>query len=420
MLTRNAPYLTATHVRVQRPLLDPEVLRGDPRIDPMLIVDSTLINHAPHLTSSGKTSNVRMTMGEASSSGLDGVVVADTNISDVDGERGHLVIAGSPVEQLATQHGFETVAARVLAAGGHTIDPGAFRSLLGRAREVAWELIPRLGDALDAADGMEALRASLAHLRASGEDGADAVAAIGSAAVYAAAWSRKRAGQVPIAPSAQLDHAADYLRMSRGTTPSPEAVRALDAYLVTVIDHGMNASTFTARVITSTGSDLISAIVGAVGALKGPLHGGAPGPVLDMLDAIGKPAQAESWILDELAAGHRIMGMGHRIYRVRDPRAAVLETAVKALASDRLELARAVEQAAAKILRERKPDRPLAANVEFYTAVLLDGVGLPREQFSPTFAVGRVAGWSAHVIEQRRTGRLIRPGSRYVGGLTAI
>ena len=199
------------------------------------------------------------------------------------------------------------------------------------------------------------------------------------------------------------------------TAPSPAAVRALEAYLVTVIDHGMNASTFTARVVTSTASDLVSAVVAAVGALKGPLHGGAPGPVLDMLDAIGEPARAEAWLLDELAAGRRIMGMGHRIYRVRDPRAAVLETAVRPLASPRLALARAVEAAAAKILRERKPDRPLAANVEFFTAVLLDAVGLPREQFAPTFAVGRVAGWCAHVVEQRRVGRLIRPASRYVG-----
>src|SRR5688500_9729349 len=151
----------------------------------------------------------------------------------------------------------------------------------------------------------------------------------------------------------------------------------------------MRASTFTTRVIASTASDMLSAHVGGVGALKGPLHGGAPGPVLDMLDAIGTPANAEAWLLAELAAGRRIMGMGHRVYRVREPRAAVLETAVRPLSSPNLELARAVETAAAKILRERKPDRPLAANVEFFTAVLLDAVGLPREQFAPTFAVSR-------------------------------
>jgi citrate synthase len=183
----------------------------------------------------------------------------------------------------------------------------------------------------------------------------------------------------------------------------------------------MNASTFAARVVASTGSDAVSAIVAGIGALKGPLHGGAPGPVLDMLDAVGSPDRAKAWIETELAAGRRIMGMGHRIYRVRDPRAAVLERAIVELAkgprisSDRLLLARAVEAAAEEILAARYPERKLRANVEFYTAVLLDAVGIPRQMFSPTFAVGRVVGWYAHVSEQRAHGRLIRPASRYVG-----
>jgi citrate synthase len=348
------------------------------------------------------------------SSGLEGIVVADTAISDVDGDRGQLVIAGATVEDLAASHSFAQAASRVLGAGGLAIDAAALDGALGRAREAAWETLPRLGDALDAPDGMDALRAALAHLRATGDDGADAIAAIGATAVFAAAWPRKHAGLAPVAPDRARDHASDYLRMVRGDAPAALA-RALEAYLITVIDHGMNASTFTARVVASTASDLISSVVAAVGALKGPLHGGAPGPVLDMLDAIGAPDRAEAWILGELAAGRRIMGMGHRVYRVRDPRAAVLEQALRGLASDRVALAHAVEAAAEKILRERKPDRPLAANVEFYTAVLLDAVGIPRTLFSPTFAVGRVAGWSAHVIEQRRTGRLIRPASRYVG-----
>lgn len=354
-------------------------------------------------------------MTNPTSNGLEGVVVADTAISEVDGERGHLVIAGADVERLAIATTFEDAASAVLVAGGARVTGQA----LGAARAAAWELVPRLGDALALPDAMDALRTALGHLRPTGDDLADALAAIGAAPVFVAAWNRTRTNQAPLAPDATISHAADYLRMSTGVTPSPAAAKALDAYLVTVIDHGMSASTFTARVITSTGSDLISAIVGGVGALKGPLHGGAPGPVLDMLDAIGAPENAEAWILAELAAGRRIMGMGHRIYRVRDPRAAVLETAVRPLASRRLALARAVETAASKILRERKPDRPLAANVEFFTAVLLDAVGLPREQFSATFAVSRIAGWSAHVIEQRRTGRLIRPASRYVGALPA-
>ncbi len=350
-------------------------------------------------------------MTNTTSNGLEGVVVAETAISEVDGERGHLVIAGHDVERLAERATFEEAVARVLAAGGALT--GTLQ--LGAARVAAWELVPRLGDALTLPDAMDALRTALGHLRPTGEDLADAIAAIGAAPVLVAAWNRTRAGVPPVPPDPALSHAADYLRMSTGVASSAAAAKAVDAYFVTVIDHGMSASTFTARVITSTGSDLISAIVGGVGALKGPLHGGAPGPVLDMLDAIGSPDNAEPWILAELAAGRRIMGMGHRIYRVRDPRAAVLETAVRPLASRRLELARAVETAALNILRERKPDRPLAANVEFFTAVLLDAAGLPREQFAATFAVSRIAGWSAHVIEQRRTGRLIRPASRYIG-----
>ena len=345
--------------------------------------------------------------------GLEGVVVAETRISDVDGERGKLVIAGADVEQLARDASFEGAVARVLAAGG--ADAAITPAAIGAARGAAWELIPRLGDALDHVDGMDALRTALAHLRVSGDDTRDAIAAIGAAPVVVAAWGRRRAGRAAVPPDPALGHAADYLRMTTGATPAAELARALDAYLVTVIDHAMSASTFTARVIASTASDLISAVVGAVGALKGPLHGGAPGPVLDMLDAVGD--DPEGWLLGELAAGRRIMGMGHRVYRVRDPRAAVLEEAVRPLASPRLAQARAVEGAAAKILRERKPDRPLAANVEFYTAVLLDAVGLPREQFSSTFAVSRIAGWSAHVLEQRRTGRLIRPASNYTGAM---
>ena len=205
--------------------------------------------------------------------------------------------------------------------------------------------------------------------------------------------------------------------MLSGRDPEPARVHALDAYLCTVSDHGMNASTFAARVVASTGSDLVSAIVAAIGALKGPLHGGAPGPVLDMLDAIGEPARAEAWLRAELEAGRRIMGMGHRVYRVRDPRAAALEAAYARLRGDehRRALAHAVEACATELLRARHPDRPLPANVEFWTALLLEAIDIPRELFTAVFAASRVAGWCAHVQEQRREGRHLRPRSRYVG-----
>lgn len=336
-----------------------------------------------------------------SASGLEDVVAAVTRLSDVDGEQGRLVIAGSPVEELAGNVGFEEVASRLLA---RPISPRE----LGEAREAAFDQIAALGDALDLPDAMDALRASTAHLAES-----DPVRIIGAMAVFAAAWAR--GGKAPERPDPHASHAADYLRMATGRMPSAAQVKALDAYLVTVVDHGMNASTFAARVVASTASDMVSAVVAALGALKGKLHGGAPGPVLDMLDAVGEARNARAWIEGALERRERIMGMGHRVYRVRDPRAFVLERAVRDLdASPRLALARAVEAEAEKILAARHPDRPLKANVEFYTAVLLEAVGLPRALFTATFAIGRVAGWCAHVVEQRQVGRLIRPKSRYV------
>jgi citrate synthase len=358
------------------------------------------------------------------SNGLEGVIAAETRLSDVDGERGRLILAGHDVEALAGRASYEEVAALLLAVGdgrdgADAAEVAALRASIGAARAAAFDRLGRLGDALDAADGMDALRASIAHLFGD----TTPAAVIGATATFAAAWARRRAGATPVPPDPSLSHARDLLRMIRGEQPTDAEAAGLDAYLVTVSDHGMNASTFTARVITSTGSDLVSSVVGAIGALKGPLHGGAPGPVLDMLDAIGAPERAEAWLDAELAAGRRVMGMGHRIYRVRDPRAAVLERALERLeaggrrTTGRLALARAVEKAAEGALARRHPTRPLKANVEFYTAVLLDAVGIPRALFAPTFATSRVAGWCAHVAEQRRTGRLIRPGSTYVGAM---
>jgi citrate synthase len=340
-------------------------------------------------------------MHSALKDGLEGVVVARTRLSHVDGEAGRLVIAGRDVEQL--EGTFEDVWATLNT--GHRPD-------FGPARVKAFERLPA---GLDRPDGMDALRAGVAQLSADSSP-VEVGAAI---AVYAAAWSRR--GQPLRSPDPRLSQAADLLRMVTGEAHAAK-VRALDAYLKAVTDHGMNASTFTARVIASTGSDLVSSVTGAIGALKGPLHGGAPGPVLDMLDAIGEPQRAAAWFEAELTAGHRIMGMGHRIYRVRDPRAAVLEREVERLSqagvsSRRLDLARAVEPIAAAVLERKHPGRALKANVEWYTAVLLDAVGLPRELFSLVFAMGRVAGWCAHVAEQRATGRLIRPASEYVGAL---
>jgi citrate synthase len=238
--------------------------------------------------------------------------------------------------------------------------------------------------------------------------------------IVAAYW-RMLEGEKPVEPDPDLGHAANFLHMLTGETPAEEFARALETYLNAVSDHGMNASTFTARVIISTRSDVVSAVVGAIGALKGPLHGGAPGPALDVVFEIGQAGRAE-WVLREkLGRGERLMGFGHRIYRIRDPRADVLAAAAERLYNtdgDRrlYELALEVERTALRLLAEHRPDRNLQTNVEFYTALLLHGLRLPTELFTPTFAVGRIAGWTAHSFEQQSLDRLIRPQSAYVGG----
>ena len=222
-------------------------------------------------------------------------------------------------------------------------------------------------------------------------------------------------------PDPALSHAADTLRMLRGKPATPGEVVALDTYLVTVSDHGLNASTFAARVIASTRAGLTSAVLGGISALKGPLHGGAPGPIIEMLDGIGQPENARAWIEEALARGDRLMGFGHRVYRVRDPRADALKAAVRKLTEGsntmpgRLAFAEAVESSVLAILKARKPDRSLQTNVEFYTALLLEALAFPPSAFTCVFATGRVAGWIAHAREQLAGGRLIRPQSRYVG-----
>ena len=359
-------------------------------------------------------------MKAAIASGLDGVVVAETALSDVDGDRGRLIIRGIPVEDLVQRATFEDVCCLMWDGVWPTdVRREAMRSALAAARVEAFAMLPAIGNALETTDGMDALRAAVGHMRVHDAEN-DRVRLTGAIPVLAAAWARLQTKSSPVAPRPSLSHAADTLQMLTGDEPSASMTRGLDAYFSCVVDHGMNASTFVARVVASTGSDLVSAIVAAIGALKGPLHGGAPGPVLEMLKAVGRADRARGWLEAELAAGRRIMGMGHRIYRVRDPRAEALEDAGSRLerdgvALDRLALAHAVEREAERVLAERHPERPLRANVEFYTAVLLDAIGIPRTLFSPMFAASRVVGWCAHVEEQRRVGRLIRPASIYVG-----
>lgn len=356
--------------------------------------------------------------------GLEGVVAASTRLSQVDGEAGRLILAGYAVEDLAPNASFEEVTYLLL----HGRLPNV-SELAGFSEQLIQHraLSPVVMDVLEKAAAlktspMDALRMAAPLLSLGRPDNPidDAMTAIASFPTIVGAYWRLLRGESPVPVRPHLSHAAHYLHQVFGSEPAPERARALETYLNTVCDHGLNASTFTARVIASTRSDVISAVSGAVGALKGPLHGGAPGPALDMVFEIASADRAEAVIRAKLDRGERIMGFGHRVYRVRDPRADVLASVSEQFYShggDRrvYNLARSVEVTALRLLRAHKPERRIDTNVEFYTALLLHGLGLSVEMFTPTFAVGRVAGWSAHCLEQLRDGRLIRPESEYIG-----
>ncbi|MEL7528974.1 MAG: citrate synthase/methylcitrate synthase [Pseudomonadota bacterium] len=354
-------------------------------------------------------------MQQDPTAGLDGVVAATTRLSSVDGQNGVLILRGRKIEDLAGLIPFEQAIAHLWQDVG-PVEPHALKISLGEARIAAFALVPLLETASDTLSVFERMQLGLAALQPK-RGVPEAVPIIGALSVFLAASHRIATGQRTLAPDSTLSTAADILRMLTGETPTPAHTEALDRYLVTILDHGLNASTFTARVIGSTQASLKQAVLGAMGALSGPLHGGAPGPVLDMIDAIGEPGNAESWIRQALARKERLMGFGHRIYRTRDPRADVLKDGLRKLSQNnpKVQLAEDIEAAALAALKTAKPDRPLDTNVEFYTAVLLDAIGIDRSLFTPLFATGRAAGWCAHVIEQQNTGKLIRPASQYAG-----
>jgi citrate synthase len=352
-------------------------------------------------------------------SGLEGVVAATTRLSHVDGERGELVIAGFQVGELAGHATFEETTWLLWHGdlpSARQLD--AFTAELAAERTLDAATVSLLRECARAQiDPMDALRIAAGTISLTSGKARAIVARFPT--IVATFW-RLRCGSEPLAPRRDLGHAANFLYMLNGDVPDPERVRALETYLNTVVDHGFNASTFTARVITSTGSDLVSAVVGAVGALKGPLHGGAPGPALDMVFEIGEASRAEAVLRRKIEAGEKLMGFGHRVYKVRDPRADVLAAAAERMytrAGDMslYMLARAVEATAVRLLEEYKPGRRLQTNVEFYTALLLHGLGLDVPLFTPTFAISRVSGWIAHAFEQKSANRIIRPQSEYVG-----
>ena len=356
-------------------------------------------------------------------SGLEDVVAAETVLSDVDGSAGTLTIRGFDLDALVGHTTFEATAHLLFEGFFDDLpDVATFTSALGNARtDVYRHMLPAL-PMLAKLDIYDGVRAGVALLP-DGHTLADALRLLAAPAVLAPMLIRVRESRTAIEPNATLAHSADILRALNGSQSSPLSA-ALDAYLVTVCDHGLNASTFAARVVASTRAGLTSSVLAGLSALKGPLHGGAPGPVIEMLNAIEAHGDARAWLLDALARGERLMGFGHRVYRVRDPRADALKFALRTLGEQgsaqgviarRLALAESVEAAALDVLRTAKPDRSLETNVEFYTALVLEAVGFTPDTFTCVFAMSRVAGWIAHAREQQITGRLIRPQSRYVG-----
>src|SRR3954447_4693658 len=356
--------------------------------------------------------------------GLEGVVAASTALSHVFGNEGRLVYRGYDIHELAGRASFEEVA--YLLWMGHLptqSELSAFQQKLGAQRPLPDRAIDVIRALPPSAAPMDALRTGVSALGAIDaqhfDDVPDQDEAIALTAKFPgilAAFHRLRQGLPPVKPKPEHNTAQSYLYQLFDREPDENHWRPLDVYLTLLADHGMNASTFTARVISSTGSDLCSAITGAVGALKGPLHGGAPSKVLDMLEAIGSAENVEPWLTAALDRGDRLMGFGHRVYKAEDPRAEILrKMAREASTPEFFRLSQQTEERALAMLHERKPDRRLYTNVEFYSAAVLSAVGLPGDMFTPTFAVARVVGWSAHVLEQTANNRLIRPESEFVG-----
>jgi citrate synthase len=346
--------------------------------------------------------------------GLEGVVVAETVLSHAEPERGLLWVRGRTIAELVAQYGYEgTVAVLWEGFAGQDLTRAGMTEILGAARQRAFAHIGTwlpivAGRPLDAA-----VRIALALL----PDDSPPAAVPATLAVYVPAALRAAAGKPPLPPDPALPVAADVLRMLHGALPDDAKAKALDTYLAAMAESGMGPATFTARTVASTRASLVSAVLAAWCSFTGPLHGGAPGPTLDALDAAAAADDLDAWIERKLNADERIGGFGHRVFRGNDPRAAALRAALPQMGSGagRLEFAARLERRLAAVLERIKPGRRLPANVEIMAALLLDAVGIPREAFTAIFAISRSAGWIAHALEQQQTGRMFRPASEYVG-----
>ncbi|MFF2538651.1 citrate synthase [Streptomyces cyaneofuscatus] len=362
--------------------------------------------------------------------GLAGVVVTDTALGDVRGREGFYHYRQYSAIELAQTRGFEDV--WYLMFHGELPDRAqaadfAARTASQRALPAdVTEALPAIARAGAVSGPLAGLRTALSLLGASRgyrpvydldaeSRRADALAACAAVPTILTALHRLGEGLEPVEPREDLPYAANYLYMLTGTEPEPDRVRAVEQYLISTVDHGFNASTFTARVVASTGADLAACLVAAVGALSGPLHGGAPSRALDTLDAIGTPDRIDGWIREQVLSGRRIMGFGHPVYRTEDPRSRMLKSIAQGFGGPLVDFAVEVERQVEAILAELKPGRELHTNVEFYAGVVMELCGLPRAMFTPTFCAARVIGWSANILEQAEDSKIIRPAARYIG-----
>jgi citrate synthase len=370
-----------------------------------------------------------MTMTDAATPrGLKGVIVTDTELGDVRGLEGFYHYRQYAAPDLAATRTLEDVW-RLLFDGELPTrrERDAFTASVASLRPLPAELLAMLpAVAVSGRVPLAGLRTASSQLAAlddmpptydadPGTIRANAMRLCAATPVLIAALHRLSLGEQPIAPRADLAHAANYLYMIDGVVPDERRARAIEQYLILTVDHGFNASTFTSRVVTSTGADVGSAVVAALGALSGPLHGGAPSRALDTLDAIGAPEHTEAWVRAAVANGERIMGFGHPVYRTADPRSTMLRAIAQDLGGPLVDFAVQVESTVERVLAELKPGRELHTNVEFYAGVVMELSGLPRSLFTPTFAVSRVIGWCAQILEQSVDTAIIRPSARYVG-----
>lgn len=358
--------------------------------------------------------------------GLKGLIVADTTIGSVRGDEGFYHYRQYDAVDLARHHSFEAAAALLL--DGDLPSPAQETVLgdeLGRRRRLDPVALPALERIADrAASPLAGLRAALSILlddtptvdQTPAQRRDQALQGVAITPSVLAALHRLSQGRAPVPADPGLGVAADFVRMVTGSLPSPALIRAVETYLVLTADHGFNASTFTARVVTSTGASVGAALAAAAGALSGPLHGGAPSRVLDMLDAIGEPSHTERWARAELEAGRPLMGFGHAVYRAGDPRSALLREVAEGLGdNDLVERAVEIEARMLAVLAAWKPSAVIVTNVEFYAAVVLHLAGLPQELFTAAFTTSRVVGWAAHILEQAADNKIMRPSSRYIG-----